>query len=370
MGYIIKPLPYVKRTWKVQYEVWTPERKVKDIPVSDYGAHGFRPGMTYEEACRRRDELNAQGHLRRHHEQQVAIEARLQTEELVHVAYLNPALVQEFEAKVLYEGFYDGDRAAVQRNKVASHWRAAKRVLFELKLDPAEWLDRRRTFYAHFAKEKVSPAYLQKLIRILNLWGKFVARSRGIYFDPLPYPARFDKERVADAYLEANGGRTNESDPLTPSALEAARGSIDAEAYNWLALSVWFGLRPPEVDGLKVSNQWRIEMHKGTPVLFVYQTKLKGIAHEQRWKYIPCLRSEQRALLEAVKAGTFSRPSLKIVHSRFGEHVNLYGGRKAFEMLMDSFGYRLEDISLWLGHKSIERTWRNYKNRTRVRLPD
>lgn len=344
-------------------------RKQADIKESDMAAHGFRPSMTIDEAIARKDELNAQLHLRQHQEKQTAIEARMATEELTHVAYLNPKLVAEFESKVLFEGFYAGDREAVQRNKLESHWRAAKRVLFDLKLDVSDWADRRRTFYAHFAAQQVSPAYLQKLIRILNLWGRFVARSRGVYFEPLPFPTRFDKERIADAYLESNGGRNNESDPLTPASLYGAREAMDAAAWNWLALSLWFGLRPPEVDGLKVAGQWRIERHKDTDILFVYQTKLKGVARDQRWKYIPCLRQEQASLLSVIKSGEFERPSIKVMHSRFGEHANLYAGRKGFEMLMDGFGYRLEDISLWLGHKSIERTWRNYKNRTRVRLP-
>lgn len=370
MGYVVIRLPYKKRSWKVQMQTFVGGgRKQQDIKESDYQAHGFRPSMTLDEAVARKDELNAQLHLRQHQEKQAVIEARLHTEELEHVAYLNPALVTEFESKVLYEGFYAGDREAVQRNKLESHWRAAKRVLFELKLDVSEWSDRKRTFYSHFADQQVSPAYLQKLIRILNLWGKFVARSRGVYFEPLPYPTRFDKERIADAYLESNGGRTGESDALTPVLLEAAKESTESAAWNWLALSLWFGLRPPEVDGLKVPAQWRLERHQGTQVLFVYQTKLKGVARDQRWKYIPCLRPEQEKLLSVIKPGEFERPSIKVVHARFGEHVNLYGGRKGFELLMDSFGYRLEDISLWLGHKSIERTWRNYKNRTKVRIP-
>lgn len=36
---------------------------------------------------------------------------------------------------------------------------------------------------------------------------------------------------------------------------------------------------------------------------------------------------------------------------------------------MLGLGYALEDISLWLGHTSIETTWESYKNKNVLELP-
>lgn len=361
MAYVIRKLKATARTWKPQWEVWSPKRKAKDIPLSQYSLHGFSPSMSYDEACQRRDELNAQASLRRHQANKVAISERLGQEELAQVAYLGEALVREFERDILYEG-------VARKDKMESHWRAARRILCELRIDVSEWEARKRAFYSLFTREAISPAYLQKLVRIINLWGKFITRKRGIFFEPLPYPRGYDKERIADAYFDSSDGGY-ESLPLTPAMLEAKRGSLEEKHLNWLYLSLWFGLRPEEVDSLRSSERFRIEKHEGKQVLFVYQTKLTGIARDKRWKYIPCLQPEQVKALSVIRSAKFSRPLSKTVQAHFGEGVLLYGGRKGFEHLMGQLGYALEYISTWLGHQSIERTWRNYKNKQKVRLP-
>lgn len=67
MGYIIRELRDNKtRTFKVQFQSDKGgTRKVRDIPPKELFRYGFRDDMTLEEARARKDQLNAQGHLKR-----------------------------------------------------------------------------------------------------------------------------------------------------------------------------------------------------------------------------------------------------------------------------------------------------------------
>jgi integrase len=76
-----------------------------------------------------------------------------------------------------------------------------------------------------------------------------------------------------------------------------------------------------------------------------------------------CLRWAKDAT-KIIKSGNFKRPLTKTVRHHFGEHTTLYGGRKGFTDLMLGHQQRLENISQWMGHSSIDRTLRNYKSRT------
>ena len=69
-----------------------------------------------------------------------------------------------------------------------------------------------------------------------------------------------------------------------------------------------------------------------------------------------------------VQAGDFSRPLNKTVQKCISEAVTLYGGRKGFTDLMLERRQSLEDVSTWLGHATIERTWRSYKGKQVVRF--
>jgi hypothetical protein len=69
-----------------------------------------------------------------------------------------------------------------------------------------------------------------------------------------------------------------------------------------------------------------------------------------------------------LESGIFKRPILKTVRRHFGARVDLYGGRKEFPDLMLSLGHSLENISIWMGHSTLDRTWRSYKSRRRFHL--
>jgi hypothetical protein len=46
----------------------------------------------------------------------------------------------------------------------------------------------------------------------------------------------------------------------------------------------------------------------------------------------------------------------------------LYGGRKGFVDLMLSKEQTFENISVWMGHSTLDRTWRSYKQRRKFHL--
>ena len=243
-------------------------------------------------------------------------------------------------------------------------WRAAQRMLIEIQIDPMHWFDEANRFYDYFHRKKYSFSYIRKILILTNLWGQFLSRKLCQSFTRIPQPRGKEKARLLDAYFGKRGGRNNQSDPLTPQQLEAAKSDLKVENYNWLFLSVWLGLRPQEIDQLKQPEMVRVQPGIGAEtVLWVYQTKLISVPMRYRWKLIPLFLKEHRQAVEIIKAGTFKRPLVKTVRSKFGLHTSLYGGRKGFTDLMFGRGQEFVNISQWMGHSSIDRTWRKYKSR-------
>lgn len=365
MGYRIKTykLKDGSPAFKILFEHFTGGlRQNKGVPREEWRQLGFSSEMTADEAKARARELNAKEKLERDGRKRTAIRQRLQTEELAQLAYLPAVAIQEFEQTKLFRQFRAND-------KITSYWRRTKAILCELKLDPETWLDHKERFYDYFSQNQYSPSYVRQLIYLLNQWGRFISRRQRKPFDPIPSPRGRERERIADSYFERPSGRGNKaSAPLTPTMLESKKSELKSEHYNWLYLSVWFGLRPEEVDGLKNATLFRLTEEGKTPVLMVYQSKLKAIDRCKRWKPIPCFLPEQLRGLEIIRSKEFRRPLSKTVAAKFGPDVTLYGGRKGFIDLMLDKGQSLEDVSTWMGHTSIERTWKSYKNKQKVRF--
>jgi hypothetical protein len=108
----------------------------------------------------------------------------------------------------------------------------------------------------------------------------------------------------------------------------------------------------------------------GKMVLWIYQTKLTSLPPQLRWKLIPIILPEQEVALEIIRTRMFKRPNVKIVKKYFGPDTTLYGGRKGFTDLMLTYQQDFIHISQWMGHSSIERTWRNYKSKKIVHFSD
>lgn len=357
MGYIIRRLNQKNRAWKVQYRTHVGGDHVRDISENDYLRLGLNRRMGIEEVQGRLKQLNAQEKLKRLEEKRLSIKARMDLQALQSNSFLPDNLRDEFETNHI-------DATA----KKASHWRTAKLLLAEMQIDPIDWEFNKAKWYRLFQSKNYSGDYIQKLLLVLNKWGRFCAYRQKTYFEQLSTPRGRDKQRLVDSY-ENNSTSTKESNPLTPKLLESIRSRISLAAYNWLWLSLYLGLRPMEVDSLLKppgDRSWRLEMNYDggdLPVLWVYQGKLTGLSSKERLKPIILKYDEQRACIAIIQSKQFKRPLNKTLKLHTGGQVTTYGGRKNFVDMMLAKGNSLEAISQWLGHRSINRTWASYKNK-------
>jgi hypothetical protein len=353
-------------SWRIIWETTAGgERKQRHIPKEEWLMLGFSPSMSFEEARARAKQINSQAWLKRRERIRNEIQLRLQKEDHVESAYLPELFVQQFEKEVLFRRFARGDQKTMDRKKLGSHWRAVKRVIRDLNLDPSDWAEQPQTIYAQFQKLQASPSYTQKLVRMMNLWGYFISKRTNKAFLPLPSPRGYDLEQIADAFFEKDHNEKR-SAPITPEKLESAKSQLIDSQYRWLYITVWLGLRPQEVDQLKGDETWKTTNDGAVQILWVYQPKLRAVPRERRWKLIPLLFPEQLVAFEFITSKNFDRPLPKTVRKWVNSSATCYGGRKGFTDLMLSKGQQLEDISAWLGHTTIERTWRSYKDKQRV----
>ena len=322
--------------------------------------------MDIREAQSRSEQLNAQLFLKRQEERRLKFEHQATEFEKKCIGYLPPLFKEEFEQRYFFTRF----KNRKSLSKQLCHWRTAKKVILEVRLDPARWYDDNYKFYDWFYEKKMSLSYIQKILSLINLWGFFISRRLGTPFLTIPRPRGHERQRLRDAYFSKDGP-SKYSDPLTPELLENAKDRLSAENYNWLFLSVWLGLRPKEIDQLKDKNFFKLLFdEKGTPIIWVQQTKIVSVPQRYRWKLIPLFLDQQKAALKILEAGTFKRPLTKTVRKRVDSKLTLYGGRKGFTDLMMAREQKLENISQWMGHSSIERTWISYKSKLMVHYRD
>lgn len=354
-----------KTGWYVWHQEWQEGKRTQE-KVADIACRtlGFQPEWSVDQAKAHAAQLNREQSDIRDKIRKAG--KRLTSLRSTDKTLFPPERVEEFQQVLENENFGSSKHLSKQR----SQFLFVQRMCNELRIQPIEYRENQRLIYKHFIKMKVSANYASVLISMLNRWGKFVSRKSGTFFEPVDTPKGRERSAIAEAQLTKRGKDTDlgvrtESQPLTPEILERSRNKLSHENFNWLKLAVWFGLRPEEVDSLADSKRTKIEflLKKNVHVLKVYQSKLQSIAADKRWKTIPVVFEEQKVCLEIIKRGNFKRPIYKTMRKHIGGGVSLYGGRKAFTDLMLERGQKLEDISLWLGHKDISTTWQHYKNK-------
>jgi hypothetical protein len=348
-------------SFRVIEESWKDGKKEqKTVPVAAYEALGIRPDMTFEELYVRVKQLNQSNSIERRKAAEAA--RRLASTRVVESVFVPEDLAEEFYERLKEATF--GSEA--HNRRILSHWQYVQRMLVKLEIEPVDYAERSKAFYKYFIDKSNSLNYANKLLRIVNMWGAFVCRKRGQFFEPIKSPKGKIRESINDSYFESDNF-VGESDPLPPALLENRREKLVVPGnYAWLYISVWFGLRPEEVDSLHDPKRWRVEYRGEKQILWVYQSKLTSIEREKRWKGIPCIYPEQVAALEMISSQKFKRPLYQTMNKVFGTDITLYGGRKNFEDMMLDRGHTLEDISMWMGHQNIQTTWTKYRNRKRI----
>ncbi len=375
MGFYIRELKNKRQAphWKVQFlshkKAETKDstakrpRKEWDISKERWGSLGFQPAMSSDQARARAKQLNAQRASKWQEERRKKFNDLQKDLNQKFTASIPELYKEEFELKYLTGRFQNPG----WKKRFFTNWNATQKMLIEVQLDPVDWYDNYYLFYDYFCKQQYSFSYICKILVTTNLWGHFLSRKLGQSFTKLQIPKGSEKARLLDAYFKKCGQHVKQSDPVTPAQLERVKSKIKKENYNWLYLSVWLGLRPQEIDQLKDEQYVRLQKNiGGAPTLWVYQTKLVSVPPRYRWKLIPIIFKEQKEALKIIRSKNFRRPIAKIIKKYFGPHTTLYGGRKGFTDLMLSNHQDFIHISQWMGHSSIERTWRNYKSRTIV----
>lgn len=355
---------YVKKlesgNWRILEEVWkNGKRRQLTVPQQAYEGLGINRTASIDEIRLRIKQINKSSNLDR----MTMAARRVHNIEFVDSVFFLRTETEEFLNS--FDLIFFGNQLYIR--KMNSNFRFFQKMINELQIEPMDYFDLKERIYKYFIQKKISMAYVTRLLRIANLYGKFVCRKRKQLFEPIPTP----KGRIRQAISESYHGSPNfqgESDPLTPLLLQQLRENLVVPGnYEWLFISIWLGLRPIEVNSLHKPVNYRLEHDSsGTPIIWVYQSKLTSIEPEKRWKGIPVLYPEQTQALEIITKGFFKMPLNKTMRKIFPGRITRYGGRKNFMDMMLAKGHSLEHISGWLGHQDIQTTWSKYRNKKSV----
>ena len=347
-------------SWRLLVEDYSSgERKCLYPAKKDYLKYGLDPLDSFERAKEKTSVIQAKNRIQRTAQRRARIEKRIQQEDLKESAYL---------PREIYSQFLDWLRDRRMWDQIPpkseSHLRCMRKIVLEMGECPSNWPDKPEKIFLWFRKNKLSLSYIEKVLPLLNDYGYFYCKAFKKPYLKIPHPKSDVARRIEDANLEARDGEGSESKPISPAHLEKLADLSEAR-LRWVRLSVYFGLRPHEIDDLagKPGKVWEIRTDpKGTPILRVYQRKLIKVSRDRRWKRIPCILPEQVELIEELRrALPLERPSVKQIENRLGEGHYLYGGRKGFEKLMREKDQDFVNVSRWLGHLDIRRTEWNYR---------
>lgn len=382
MGYYVRSLP-TKRTeprWKVQYVSFKKKdsihskakypKKEWDISKDRWCSLGFYKYMSIKEARVRARQLNSRLEIKRQEERFLKNSKQERMLQIKFSSVLPSEFVEEFEQRFIRKRDSEVDSGRRRSSRARTIWKAAQRLIVEINKDPSDWYYTFYEVYDYFFTNQYSIGYTQSILKIANLWGYFYCKKLGRAFLPIPLPRGYERMRIIEEHARSTRNNRRASDSINPSELYKAKFKLKTNQFNWLYLSVWLGLRPKEIDSLKNEKYWRVSREGKVLVLWVYQTKIVSLPPEKRWKPIPLIYDEQRFVLKIIESKLIKRPLVKTVKRYLGKNIDLYGGRKGFTDLMLSKGHSLENISVWMGHSTIERTWKSYKQHQRFHLLD
>lgn len=351
----------VSEGWRLIIEDYTHGKRRDLYPRrEDYARYGLDPSDSYDRAREKLTVVQARNRKERLLEKRARIEDRLRQEDLKESAYVPRALYRRFLDWLQERRMWDAIPS-----KTESHLRAMRKLILDVNTDPSDWPDKPERIYRWFFASKLSLSYVEKVLPLLNDYGYFYCKELRKPFVPIPSPRGDVARRIDDENHKDRAGAQSASKALEPGQL-AALEKLGAERMRWIRLSLYFGLRPSEVDELIPANRCRIWEAKkdaaGTWVLHFYQRKLVKIDRSRRWKRIPCILKEQADLLqEILHEMKFDRPYHYNLSETLGQGYGLYAGRKGFEPLMRAKGQKNDNISRWLGHQDVKTTEHHYR---------
>lgn len=364
--YLIRKAPSTKRGWRLVHERYEGNKKrQKTVPMEAWSGLGFTEKMSIAEARVRAKQLNHKKNMDKEKLRRAA--QRVADEKVIESHVIPPEYAEEF-VELLKENHFG---SAAHERKLLSHWQFVQKIVAELEIEGGDLYEERKKIYKFFIRHNLSPGYVNKILRILNMWGSFICRKQGQFFESIPSPRGQVREKIQESYAESDYYRADGAFPLTLKVLSKLKNGINhlPGQYEWMHVSLWFGLRPGEMENLFDPAKHRIEYDRSLKVnvLWVYQSKLSSVAKSKRWKPIPVVFDGQKEGLSYIKKGILKRPLNKTLKAATGiDNIGGYSGRKGFTDLMLGKGQSFEDISIWLGHASIDMTWKHYKDRKKV----
>lgn len=277
-------LPWKKTLpkWKVQFVSYkkedikkSPAKKPKkewEVDRDRWRSLGFHNLMNLEEARVRVRQLNAQRHLK---EQEKRIQLR-KLEEEQYAKRIDSVLpiefVAEFEQRFLRTRDSETARGLRKKSRAYILWKAAQKLIYEMQIDPSDWLYSAHEIYDYFYRRKLSLRYSLAILKFVNLWGFFISKKLARPFHPIPIPRGYERQMLLDSFYEKDRRKVAvASKEIEPERLDEIREKINQPNFNWIYLSVWFGLRPQEVDNLHNASLWRLEtLATGRKILWVF----------------------------------------------------------------------------------------------------
>jgi hypothetical protein len=211
MGYYIRAIPEKKHPpkWKLQFvsykrsEAVNPKsikpKKEWDVRKHRWRSLGILDSMSLIEARLRARQLNAQATIKK---QEAALQRRKE-KDLAH-ALANDALIPlafraEFESRFLSRPQrFSSPRSKERQQKAHVLWNAAQKLILHIKQEPSEWYLHQFTINDFFFDRGYSISYINKIIKILNLWGFYMPRKIDRPFLPVQKPHGYEKQRLVD----------------------------------------------------------------------------------------------------------------------------------------------------------------------------
>lgn len=359
MGYFIRQRKAGWALLKTHYESGRCLGNI--VPFAELNQHFFNSAMTLEEAREQAKKLNQQLHTDTWMKKRAIIQEKTRRALREKVLYLPDSLSFAFEEEL---------SSHPDPKRMKSIWRAARKLIKEVRIPPEEWKRRKQNIYNYFEMKRLSPDYAKKIIRVMNMWGEFYSQKTNSPYSHLPCPVGSAAGRLRRTYNTHR--KTNKaSDGMTVELLNQVKPKLSLEQFNYMLISFWFGLRPQEMANLAKGTTYSYFDHddeNNVEVLNILQTKLSNLADEEQWKSIPILYPEQRQAASIIRSGIFKAPRLKTLKNYTLGNYHLYAGRKGFGPLMWGLGHDVVEVSSWLGHKSIDRTYRSYMKWKRIKL--
>ncbi len=267
MGYQIKFLPNKKTDprWKIQFisykktDCKNPEtkkpRREWDISKNRWLALGFYESMSIDDAKVRARQLNIQITIKRQEEQLL----KAKDAQSRNYAVLPAEFVAEFEQIFVRKNDSQIEQRLRRTSRAQTIWRAAQRLIIAVNVEPSHWVYHSRQIHEYMINEKMSMRYAHSVLAFANLWGYFICHKMARPFLPVRPPRGYERMRLIEANYQKQSGVARASKPIGPDDLDRIANKINKKNFNWLFISVWFGLRPKEIDNLQNHDFWRVE---------------------------------------------------------------------------------------------------------------